>query len=305
MTKERIVYLNGEMVPESEAKVSIHDRGFKLGDAVFDNTRTFNGEVFKVREHLDRLYRSCKYLRLDPGMSKDRMAELTHQVVDANLPLLEEGGDYWVIQRVTRGVDPPSHNAADATGCTVIIQCDPIPFTQRATLYRDGIRVITPSIRRTPPSSLSPRAKTHNYVNMVLADLEVRAQDPDAWAVLLDINGNLAEGTGSNIFLVKDGAIYTPQDRYTLEGISRQTVLDLAHEIGIETVEGDIDLFDAYNADEVFITSTSLCICPVSKINGAPIADGNIPGPVTARLERAYSGFVGVDIFQQYLSRLQ
>ena len=102
MTKERVVYINGEIVPESEAKVSIQDRGFKMGDAVFDNTRTFNGQVFKVREHLDRLYRSCKYLRLDPGMSKDRMAELTHEVVNANLPLLEEGSDYWVIQRVTR-----------------------------------------------------------------------------------------------------------------------------------------------------------------------------------------------------------
>ena len=304
MTKERVVYINGEIVPESEAKVSIQDRGFKMGDAVFDNTRTFNGQVFKVREHLDRLYRSCKYLRLDPGMSKDRMAELTHEIVDANVPLLEEGSDYWVIQRVTRGVDPPSHNPKEAGGATVIIQTDPIPFKQRANLYRDGIRVITPSVRRTPPSSMSPRAKTHNYVNMVLADLEVKAQDSEAWAVLLDVSGNLAEGAGSNIFLVKDGAIHTPIDRFTLEGISRQTVLDLARELDIETVETDLDMFDAYNADEVFITSTSLCICPVSSVNGAPIADGRIPGPVTSRLERAYSGFVGLDIFDQYLSKL-
>ena len=159
MTKERVVYINGEIVPESEAKVSIQDRGFKMGDAVFDNTRTFNGQVFKVREHLDRLYRSCKYLRLDPGMSKDRMAELTHEVVNANLPLLEEGADYWVIQRVTRGVDPASHNPREAGGATVIIQTDPIPFKQRANLYRDGIRVITPSVRRTPPSSMSPSSE--------------------------------------------------------------------------------------------------------------------------------------------------
>ena len=186
----------------------------------------------------------------------------------------------------------------------MIIQTDPIPFKQRANLYRDGIRVITPSVRRTPPSSMSPRAKTHNYVNMVLADLEVKAQDSEAWAVLLDVSGNLAEGAGSNIFLVKDGAIHTPIDRFTLEGISRQTVLDLARELDIGTVETDLDLFDAYNADEVFITSTSLCICPVSSVNGAPIADGRIPGPVTQRLERAYSGFVGVDISDQYLSKL-
>ena len=105
------------------------------------------------------------------------------------MPLLEEGSDYWVIQRVTRGVDPPSHNPKEAGGATVIIQTDPIPFKQRANLYRDGIRVITPSVRRTPPSSISPRAKTHNYVNMVLADLEVKAQDSEAWAVLLNESG--------------------------------------------------------------------------------------------------------------------
>ena len=302
--KEQVVYLNGDIVPESEAKVSIHDRGFTLGDAVFDNTRTFGGKIFKLREHLDRLYRSCKYMRLDPGMSKDRMAELTEQVVEANLPLIDKNDDYWVIQRVTRGVEPPSHNVAEAGTSTVIIQCSLIPFTSRAPLFRDGIQVITPSIRRTPPSSMSPRAKTQNYVNMVLAGLEVTSQNPSAWAVLLDSNGNLAEGQGSNIFLIKDGTLFTPIERYVLQGISRATVLDLARELGIETVETDMDMFDAYNADEVFLTSTSLCICPVSSINGNPIGSGKVPGSVTARLTGAYSGFVGIDVAQQYMSRL-
>ncbi|MFQ5872764.1 MAG: aminotransferase class IV [Dehalococcoidia bacterium] len=304
MNKERVVYLNGEIVPESEAKVSIHDRGFTLGDAVFDNTRTFGGKIFKIGEHLDRLYSSCKYLRLDPGMSKERMAELTQQVVDANLPLMDERDDYWVIQRVTRGIDPPTHNVAEASRCTVIIQCSPIPFAQRANLYRDGIMVVTPSVRRTPPSSISPRAKIQNYANMVLADLEVRSQDPDAWAVMLDTNGNLCEGAGSNIFLVKDGAVLTPIERYTLQGISRQTVLELARELDLDTVEADMDLFDAYNADEAFITATSLCICPVSSVNGTTIGSGKVPESVTTRLTDAYSGLVGIDIAQQYLSRL-
>ena len=304
MSKERVVYLNGEMVPESEAKVSIHDRGFTLGDAVFDNSRTFGGKIFKPKEHIDRLYRSCKYLRLDPGLSKAEMADLTQKVVDANVPLLEDNDDYWVLQTVTRGIESPSHNVAEAAQCTVIIQCIPIPFEARAKLYRDGIQVITPSIRRTPPSSMSPRAKIQNYVNMVLADLEVKAQNADAWAVLLDTNGNLAEGGGSNIFLVKNGAIHTPTERYTLQGLSRETVLELARELNIETVETDMDLYDAYNADEAFITSTSLCICPASSINGATIGSGKVPGPVTARLTDAYSGLVGLDIAQQYLSRL-
>ncbi|MFQ5934755.1 MAG: aminotransferase class IV [Dehalococcoidia bacterium] len=302
MAKERVVYLNGEIVPDSEAKVSIHDQGFTAGDAVFDNTRTFNGEIFKLKEHLDRLYRSCKYLRLDPGMSKERMAELTQQVVDENWAIEQE--DFWVIQRVTRGVPSPSHSSEDSGKCTVVIQCEPIPFAARAHYYRDGIPVITPSVRRTPPSSMSPRAKIQNYVNMTLATLEVEAQNPDAWAVLLDTDGNLCEGAGSNIFLVKDGAIFTPNERYALQGVSRQTVIELARELDIEMVETDMDLYDAYNADEAFITSTSLCICPVSTINGATIGSGKLPGPVTTRLTGAYSGLVGLDIVQQYLSRL-
>ncbi len=302
MTNERIVYLNGEMVPESKAVISIHDRGFIAGDAVFDNTRTFNGVVFKMKEHIDRLYASARYLRIDPGMSKEKMAELTQQVVDANFPIEQE--DFWVIQRITRGVEAPSHSSADSSQPTVIIQCEPIPFASRAHYYRNGIPLITPSIRRTPPSSMSPRAKIQNYVNVTLASLEVEAQNEDAWALLLDTNGNICEGTGQNIFLVKDGTLYTPDERYTLQGVSRQTVIDLARELDVNLVEGDMDMFDAYNADEAFMTATSLCICPVSSINGAPVGTGNVPGPVTERLTNAYSGFVGLDITEQYLSKL-
>ena len=297
MAQERVVYLNGNIVPESEATVSIHDRGFLLGDAVFDTTRTFGHSIFKLHEHLDRLFDSLTYVRIDPGMSKSRMADLTMEVLEANLPLLEEGDDYWVTQRVSRGV----RGSSDPT---VIVECHPIPFAQRASYYRDGLRVITPSVRRTPPESISPRAKTHNYLNLVLADLEVKERDPDAWAILLDLNGNLAEGEGSNFFIVRDGALATPKPQYVLGGISRETTFELAHEFGIEVKEADIDLFDAYIADEAFITSTSLCICPVSAVNGVAIAGGMVPGPVTSRLQQAYSGLVSMDVVGQYLSRL-
>ncbi len=297
MAGERVVYINGKTVPESEAKVSIHDRGFLLGDAVFDTTRTFGHRVFKLQEHLDRLFDSLAYVRIEPGMSKSRMAELTTEVVEANLSLLEDDDDYWVTQRVSRGV----RGSSDPT---VIIECQPIPFAQRAGYYKDGIRVVTPSVRRTPPESISPRAKTHNYLNLVLADLEVKERDPEAWAILLDVNGNIAEGEGSNFFIVKDDALVTPSSRFVLGGISRETTFDLAHELGIEVAEADIDLFDAYTANEAFITSTSLCICPVSAVNGATIGDGAVPGPVTTRLQQAYSGLVGIDFVQQYLSRI-
>ena len=300
MAQERVAYVNGEIVPESQAKVSIGDSGFLYGDAVFDTTRTFGHRIFKLAEHLDRLYNSLRYMRIEPGIAKNALADLTMQVLDANLPLLDDDDDYWVTQRFTRGVRGESDGKP-----TVVVECYPLPFEQRAAYYRDGLRVITPSIRRTPPEAMSPRAKVHNYINMIQGELEVRSQDPMAWAILLDMNGNLCEGQGSNIFVVKDGAILTPREQYVLAGISRQTVIELAQEMGMEVHQTDIDLFDAYTADEAFVTSTSFCICQVSHINGAAIGDGKAPGPVTDRLQKAYSGLVGIDIVGQYLARLK
>ena len=300
MASERVAYVNGQIVPESKAVVSIRDRGFLSGDAVFDTTRTFGGRIFRLDEHLDRFFNSLKYMRMDPGLTKDDFARLTMKVLQANLPLLDDDDDYWVSQRVSRGVRVDGQDRP-----TVVIECAPLPFKARARYYRDGLPVIVPSVRRTPPESQSPRAKMHNYVNLVQAELEVKSQNPDAWPILLDTNGNLAEGPGSNIFIVKDGAVVTPKEQFVLAGISRRVTIELAQELGIEVHETDIDLFDAYTADEAFVTSTSFCICPVSSFNGSTVADGAVPGPVTDRLTKAYSGLVGLDITAQYLARLE
>ena len=205
--------------------------------------------------------------------------------------------------QISRGLDASAREVWPQDGATVIVECLPLPLRERAALYRDGIRVLTPSVRRTPPESLSPRVKTHNYLNLVAADLEVRAQDPGAWAVLLDTKGNLAEGLGSNIFVVKDRTLFTPREQTVLAGVSRDTVIALAKDAGLSVVERDLDLYDAYNAHEVFLTSTSLCICPVSSVNGAPVGDG-VPGPVTRQLTEAYCRFVDFDFVAQYLKRL-
>ena len=300
MTAERVAYVNGEIVPESEAVISIRDRGFLQGDAVFDTTRTFGHRIFRLDEHLSRFMESLKYMRLYPCMTKADFARLTMEVLNENLPLLDADDDYWVTQRVTRGV---TVDGADKP--SVVIECVPLPFKARARYYRDGIPVVVPSVRRTPPESNSPRAKVQNYVNLVQATLEVTSLGADNWPILLDTNGNLSEGPGSNIFIVKNGAVITPKEQYVLAGISRRVTIELAQELGIEVREADIDLFDAYTADEAFVTSTSFCICPVSSFNGSPVADGDVPGPVTERLTRAYSGMVGMDVTAQYLSRLE
>jgi len=300
---ERIVYFNGEFIPESQALVPYRDRSFIFGDGAFDMTRTFRHRIFKLDEHLERFYRSLKALRLDPTMPVGQMAEISREVVARNLHLLDESDDYWLGQRITRGVLKAEGDNWPHYGPTVVVECTPLPLKDRAHLYRDGIQVVTPSVRRTPPESLTPRAKSHNYLNLISGDLEVRAQNADAWAILLDVNGNLCEGLGSNIFLVRDGEIVTPRENFVLPGVSRQTAIELAAKLGIPCREADLDLYDAYNADEAFITSTSLCICPVASINGTKMEAG-VYGPVTKRLIDAYVDLVDCDFVQQYLDRL-
>jgi branched-chain amino acid aminotransferase len=300
---ERIVWMNGDFIPEREALVPYRERSFIFGDGAFDMTRTFRHRIFKLEEHVERLYRSLRSLRLDATMPPEKMIGISRELVERNLHLLGPDDDYWLGQRITRGVQKAEGDNWSHYGPTVIVECTPLPLRDRAPLYRDGIQVVTPSVRRTPPEAQTPRAKSHNYLNLVMGDLEVRAQNPVAWAVLLDTNGNLCEGLGSNIFLVQDGELLTPREKFVLPGVSRATVIELAAQLGIPCREADLDLYDAYNADEAFITSTSLCICPVASVNGMSPAAG-IYGPVTKRLIDAYVGLVGCDFVRQYLDRL-
>ena len=192
-----------------------------------------------------------------------------------------------------------------------MIDVTPLPLKSRAAMYRDGAEVMTTTMRRTAPSMLSPRAKMNNYLNMVVAGQPIKATRPDAWPLLLDENGNLAEGSGSNIFIVQDGGLRTPRARYVLPGVSRQMTMDLATRLGIGCEETDIDLYDAANADEMFLTATSLCILPVSSFNGDKVGGDKVgatawtgAGPITQRLIDAYVAEVGCDFVQQYLDHL-
>ena len=301
-TNERVAYHNGEIKPESRVLVSFRDRGFKFGEAVFDTARTIRHQPFKLAEHVDRLYRSMRYLRIDAGLSRDEMVSISEEVLERNLHLIAPDEDYWLFQRVTPG-SGDSFLGEAAAEPTVIVECTPLPLKARAPLFRDGVRVQIPATRRTPPDAVSPRAKTQNYINLQLADQEVRSQDPGAWAVLLDHDGNIAEGLGSNVFFVRDEALLTPRERFVLPGISRETVIELAGAEGIAVHETDLDLFDAFTCDECFLTSTSLCMVPVSSINGRPIG-GSVPGPVTARLIEAYKRLLDFDFVAQYTSKL-
>lgn len=303
--RERVAYFNGNIVPESQVLISFRDRSFKYGDGVFDMTRTFGGRIFKLKEHIDRLYASLKYAGIDPGLSPAEMIRLTEEVVARNLPLLGPNEDMWVGQRVSRGVDAVDGLFWQHSGPTVIIECTPLPLKARASLYRDGIEVMFPSNRRIPPESMSANVKSHNYLNMIIGDNEVRHHNPKAWALLLDTRGFMAEGMGSNVFLVKNGKLFTPKVQYVLAGVSRQTVIELADQLGLTLVEEDLAPYDAYSADEAFLTSTSLCICPVVSFNGKVVGDGKVPGPITQQLIDAYSDSVDCDFVGQYLQYLE
>jgi branched-chain amino acid aminotransferase len=304
LTNERVAWFNGRILRESEVLIPFRDQGFLRGDAVFDMTRSFNGQAFRLEEHVARLYRSLRYLEIDPGLSPAEMIAISEDVLARNRHLLGLNEDYWLAQRISRGVNRVAGDNWDHYGPNVIVECVPLPLRERARCFRDGIDVVTPSVRRTSPDSLSPRAKMHQYLNLVLADREARAQRPDAWAVLLDTYGNLSEGLGSNIFLVRDAGLLTPRERYVLPGVSRQTVIDLARRLDIPFAEKDLDLYDAYTAEECFLTSTSLCICGVGTLNGRTFAADTVPGPVTQRLTDAYKELVDCDFVAQYLQRL-
>ncbi len=304
LANSRVAWFNSSFMPEAQVLIPFRDRSWKYGDGAFDMTRTFNGVPFRLEQHIDRFYRSLRYLRIDPGLSPREMIGLSEQVVERNEHLRQAAGDWWVGQRVSRGVDAVGDEGWDHTGPNVVIEVLPLPLKERAKHFRDGAEVMVTATRRTSPSMLSPRAKMHNYLNMIVAEMPVKASNPEAWAILLDENGNLAEGLGSNIFIVRDGRLLTPRDRYVLPGVSRQMTIDLAEGLGIACEQRDLDLFDAETADEMFLTSTSLCILPVRSFNGGVVADGKLPGAITGQLMAAYSKAVSCDFVQQYLERL-
>src|SRR5260370_659919 len=210
LTNSRIAWFNGKFMPENQVLIPFRDRSWRFGDGVFDMTRTFNGRAFRLKEHIDRFYRSLRYLRLDPGMSPQEMIDVSEQLVVCNEHLRAAAGDWWVGQRVSRGVDPLDDEAPGHRSPNIFVECTPLPLKARARQFRDGLDVWTPAQRRIAPDMLSARAKTHNYLNMIVAEQSEKAHDPEGWAVLLDVNGNLAEGMGSNIFVVRDRTLYTP-----------------------------------------------------------------------------------------------
>jgi len=300
-----LVYLNGEMIPRDQAKISVFDSAVMLGDTVTESTRTFAHKPFKLDQHIDRLYKSLKVTRINPGMTRDEMIGLSLRVLEANTGPMSPEDDCWLVHNISRGL---SVAGADPTiqrsPATVILFTSPMLLTDWARFYTDGCHAVTPPSRAMPPQALDARIKNRSRMAYTLAEIEVKLVDPQAQGVLLDIHGNIAENKGGNFFLVSDGVLKTPVTSNALAGISRATVLELAAGLGIPVKECDLQPYDAYTADEAFFTSTPYCIMPATRFNGLPVGDGKV-GPLTQRLLAAWSDLVGVDIVAQGLRQLE
>jgi branched-chain amino acid aminotransferase len=294
-----MVYLSGEFVPEPEAKISIFDSAVTLGDTVTESTRTFGHRPFKLERHIERLYKSLKVTRIDPGCDPAEMLEITKKVLVTNLPLIEDHEDYWIVHNISRGMfvlgpDP----TVQRSGATVMIYTAPLDLRGWAAYYEQGCHAVTAMSRAIPSQSLDARIKNRSRMAYTLAEMEVKLVDEAAQGVILDIHGNVAENKGGNVFVVSDGVLKTPTVSNALAGITRETVLELAQQLGVETAEMLLQPYDLYTADELFFTSTPYCLMPATRFNGLPVGDGQV-GTVTKQILAAWSEMVGLDIAGQ------
>jgi len=286
MNPELQIFLDGQLVPAREAKISVYDHGFLYGDGVFEGLRVYNRRIFRHDAHLERLYRSAKAIWLDPPLSKSEMKRATEETVAANR--LENG---YIRAVFSRGAGDLGLDPRKCSKPTTVIIADTISLYP-AEMYENGMEVVTVSTRRNRPDVLSPQIKSLNYLNNIMAKIEcIRAGVPEC--IMLNSNGLVSECSADNIFIVHEdlrgrSELRTPPiSAGALEGITRDAVMELGEKIGLKVVEKDLTLFDLYNAREMFLTGTGAEVVPVTRVDQREIGDGK-PGQTTKKLMSAY-----------------
>ena len=278
---EWIAYVNGEYVPQSEAKLSIFDHGILYGDGVFDTCCTWNGYIFKLDRHVDRLFKSIHTFQIDMPLSKEELKSVIVKVVETN----GEKNQY-IKCLVTRGVGPRPLLSPVGCRASVVVFSRPYLSLIESGNEEKVIRARITSIRRTPPQCLDPKAKNLNYANLVLAKMEALNAGADE-AILLDMQGFVNEAPGYNVFIVRQGKIYTPFADSILVGVTRETIFEIAENEGLEVIEERLIPYDLYTADELFLASTAGGIIPIGEVDGRAISSGK-PGPITQRMSELY-----------------
>jgi branched-chain amino acid aminotransferase len=275
-----MIYIDGRFVPREEAKLSVFDHGFLYGDGVFEGIRAYNGRVFRLREHLDRLYDSARTIDLHVPVSKEEMGEIILETLRKNN--LRNG---YIRPIVTRGVGDLGLDPRKCPKASVIVIA--IEWgAMYGDLYEKGLKAITVSVRRNPADALPPNVKSLNYLNNIFGKIEANYKGGDE-AIFFDTNGYISEGSGDNIFIVKNGTVCTPPTLNNLRGITRAVVIEIARSLGITVVEQNLGYYDMYAADEVFVTGTAAEVAPIVLIDGRTIGSGK-PGPVTRQLMVAF-----------------
>ena len=296
----RVVYFNGEFVPEIEARISIFHSSLMFGDMVFEATRTFNQIPFRLREHLDRLYASMRYAEIDCGLTIDQMEAATRETIERNLPALG-GLDVQIMHDVTRGA-LPLYAAIVKEGLDPIVSINVIPLVRHtgylAEKYEKGVHMVITPQQSVPARYIDPKAKNRSRIYYKLAELQAARMEQGAMPLLTDERGFITEGSGSNFFIACHGEILTPRPTDILRGVSRQACIELAEELGIPVREADIEPYDIREADEAWITSTPFSMIPVTRFNFLSVGDGK-PGSIYRRLLTAWGDQVGVDIAAQ------
>ncbi|WP_254763099.1 aminotransferase class IV [Natrinema marinum] len=280
MTDDLLYHVDDELVPASEATVSVDDRGFRYGDAAFETLRAYGGTVFAWDRHLERLERTCETLSLEHGLTSDDLRERIDETLAAN-----DLADAYVRLSITRGVQPGKLTPQPAVDPTVVVYVKPLPRggLEGKPVWDSPAAVETVETRRVPDEAIPAAAKTHNYLNGILARTEL-GDDADE-ALMCDLEGRIAEGATSNLFFVRDGALHTPTtDGPVLLGITRELVLELAREAGVPVHEGRYEPADVLAADEAFLTNRTWELRPITTLDGEPIGGGR----VTDRLARLY-----------------
>ena len=285
-TVEPQVYLNGEFYPQSEAKISVFDHGLLYGDGVFEGIRAYNKRIFRLNDHVDRIFNSARSIDLVIPHTREEFAELIRETCRRNA--VDNG---YIRPLVTRGagdlgLDPRKCKK----GASVVIIVARWDALYESGVYEKGLKLLTSAIRRVPPQCLSPSIKSMNYLNQILARIQGNLAGMDE-VLMLDMQGYVSEATADNFFIVKDGRVTTPPTSTNLPGITRATVLELCEKLGYPAGERLFTLYETYTAEEAFITGTAAEIGPVVEVDGRKIAEGR-PGKITRHLMQTYKELV-------------
>ena len=298
----RVVYMNGSYVQESEAKISIYDSALMFGDMVFEMTRSFNKKQFKLREHLERLLYGVKIYKIPLDLDINDLEKICLETIEKNEKFFNSTDEHRLMINISRGpLGIYSEIFDNKIEPTVVVADFPLKWTvsSMGKLFDEGVNAVLVNQRAIPAHLMDPKIKNRSRVFYQMANIEASMfRGKNNWALMMDTDGFIAEGSGDNFFIVKNGIVITPEGRNCLVGISRNYIFELCEQLKIKCIEKNIEPYDVYTADEAFMTGTPFCILPVFNFNETKVGNGKF-GKLTQKILKKWSSNVGVNIIEQ------